>query len=89
MHLNQTSVSNISNSVSHLAPEIGLCVKRFQEFGLDCHRTAGLIQQRAASSSTKADEAKAHQLAASGKRGPAPGNRKILFKLSDKGKNLL
>ena len=48
LHLNQTSVSYISDSVSHLAQEIVFCVKRFQEYGLEGHRTPGLIEQLAA-----------------------------------------
>ena len=44
----QTSVSYISDSVSHLAQEIVFCVKRFQEYGLEGHRTPGLIEQLAA-----------------------------------------
>ena len=54
VNLNQTSLTYISDSFFTFGQKDWLCVKCFQDFGLDCHRTPGLIEQR-----TEADQAEA------------------------------
>ena len=47
VNLNQTSLTYISDSFFTFGQKDWLCVKCFQDFGLDCNRTRGLIEQGA------------------------------------------